>query len=58
MADGLVNAENRNGSGMPIGILEAGSTGAQTLPVSSNKVPQEMLIPIVCSMGFGRVSSQ
>ena len=38
MADGLVEAENRNGSGLTTGILEAGSTGARTLPMASNKV--------------------
>ena len=45
MADGLVDVENRKGSGMTTGILEAGSTGAQTLPVASNNVLPEMLIP-------------
>ena len=45
MADGLVELENRKGSGMTTGILEAGSTGAQTLPMASNKVLPEMLIP-------------
>ena len=45
VADGLVEAEKRKGSGMTTGILEAGSTGAQTLPVASNKVLPETLIP-------------
>ena len=45
MADGLMEAENRKGSGMTTGILEAGSTGARTLPMASNKVLPEMLIP-------------
>ena len=45
MADGLVETENRKGSGMTTGILEAGSTGAQTLPMASNKVLPEILIP-------------
>ena len=46
MADGLVEAENRKGSGMTTaGILEAGSTGAKTLPMASNKVLPEILIP-------------
>ena len=45
MADGLVDVENRKGSGMTTGILEAGSTGAQTLPMASNKVLPEMLMP-------------
>ena len=44
MADGLVEVENRKGSGMTTGILEAGSTGAQTLPMASNKVLPELLI--------------
>ena len=45
MADGLVVAENWKGSGMTTGILEAGSAGARTLPMASNKVLQEMLMP-------------
>ena len=45
MADRFVDVENRKGSGMPTGILEAGSTGARTLPMESNKVLPEMLIP-------------
>ena len=45
MADGLVDAENRKGSGMAAGVLEGGSTGARTLPVASNKVLPEMQIP-------------
>ena len=45
VADGLVEAENRKGSGMTTGILEAGSTGARTLPMASNKVLPEILIP-------------
>ena len=44
MADGLVEAENRKGSGMTTGILEAGSTGARTLLMASNKVLTEILI--------------
>ena len=44
MADGLVEVENRKGSGMTTGILEAGSSGAQTLPMASNKVLLEILI--------------
>ena len=45
MADGLVEAEKRKGSGMTTGILEAGSAGPRTLPVASNKVLSEILIP-------------
>ena len=45
MADGLVNAEDRKSSCMTTGILEAGSSGVQTLPMASNKVLPEMLIP-------------
>ena len=45
MADGLVEVENRKGSGMMTGTLEAGSTGAQKLPMVSNKVLREILIP-------------
>ena len=45
MADGLVEVENRKGSGMTTGILKTGSTGARTLPMASNKVLPEMLIP-------------
>ena len=37
MADGLVEAENQKCSGMTTGILEAGSTGARTLPMASDK---------------------
>ena len=44
MADGLVEAEKRKGSGMTTGILEAGSTGPRTLPMASNKVLPEILI--------------
>ena len=44
-ADGLVDAENQKGSSMTTGILEAGSTGARTLPMASNNVLAEMLIP-------------
>ena len=44
MADGLVDAENWKGSGMPTGILETGSTRARTLPMASNRVLPEMLI--------------
>ena len=45
MADGLVEAENRKGSGMITGILEARSTRARTLPMASNKVLPEIPIP-------------
>ena len=45
MADGLVEAEKRKGSGMTTEILEAGSAGAGTLPMASNKVFPEILIP-------------
>ena len=45
MADGFVDAENRKGSGMTTRILEARSTGARTLPMASNKILPEMLIP-------------
>ena len=41
MADGLVEVENRKCSG----ILEAGSTGARTLPMASDKVLSEIPIP-------------
>ena len=44
-ADGLVEVDNRKGSGMTTGILEAGSTGVRTLPIASNKVLPEILIP-------------
>ena len=33
VADGLVKAEKRKGSGMATGILEAGSTGARIQPM-------------------------
>ena len=42
MADGLVEAEKRKGSDMTTRILEAGSTGARTLPMASNKVLPEI----------------
>ena len=45
MADGLVDAENRKDSGMTTRILDAGSTGVRTLPMVSNKVLPEILIP-------------
>ena len=45
MADGLVEVENRKGSGMTTGILEVGSTGTRTLPMASTKVLPEILIP-------------
>ena len=45
MADCLVEVENRKGSGMTTGILKTVSTGARTLPMASNKVLPEMLIP-------------
>ena len=44
MGDGLVEAENWKVSGMTTGILEAGSTGVQTLPMASNKILPEILI--------------
>ena len=43
--DGLVKAEKRKCSGMTTGILEAGSTGARTQPMGSNKVLPRILIP-------------
>ena len=45
MVDGLVGAEKRKGSGNDDWNLEAGSTGARTLPMASNKVLPEILIP-------------
>ena len=45
MADCLVEAKNRKGFGMTTGILEAGSTLARILPMASNKVLPEILIP-------------
>ena len=45
MADDLADAETQNGSGMTTGSLEAGSIGAQTLSMASNKVLPEILIP-------------
>ena len=45
MVDGLVEVEKRKGSSMTTGILEAGSTGARTLPIASNKVLSEIMIP-------------
>ena len=45
MADGLVEAEKRKGSGMTTGILEVGSAGPRKLPMASNKVLPEILIP-------------
>ena len=45
MADGSAEVENRKGSGITTGILEAGSNGARTLPMASNKVLPEILIP-------------
>ena len=44
VADGL-EVENRKGSGMTTGTVEAGGTGARTLPMASNKVLPEILIP-------------
>ena len=41
----MVETEKRKGSGLTTGILEAGSTGARILPMASNKVFPEMLIP-------------
>ena len=37
IADGLVEVENRKGSDMTTGILEAGSTGVQTLPMDQTR---------------------
>ena len=45
VTDGLVEAEKRKGSGMTIGIMEAGSTGARIQPMASNKVFPGILIP-------------
>ena len=45
MVDGLVEAENRKGSGMTTGILEAGGNGTRRLPMASNRVLPEILIP-------------
>ena len=45
MADGLVEAEKRKGSSMTTGTLEAWSTGSRTLPMASNKVLPQILIP-------------
>ena len=45
MADGLVEAEKKEGSGMTTGILEAESTGVRTLPTATKKVLPEILIP-------------
>ena len=45
VADGLVKAEKRKGSGMTTGILETGSSGARIQPMASNKVFPEILIP-------------
>ena len=45
VADGLVEAEKRKGSGMTTGILEAGSTRARIQPMASEKVFPEILIP-------------
>ena len=42
--DGLGDAEDRKGSGMTTGSLEAGSSGARTLLMASNKVLPDMLI--------------
>ena len=40
-----MEVENRKGSGMTTGILEAGNIGSRTLPMASNKVLPEILIP-------------
>ena len=40
-----MEAENQESSGITTGILETRSTGARTLPMASNKVLPEMLIP-------------
>ena len=45
VANGLVEAEIRKGSGMTTGILEAGSTEARIQPMASNQVFPEILIP-------------
>ena len=45
MADGLVEAEKRKGSGMTTGIMKAGSTVARIQPMASKKVFPEILIP-------------
>ena len=49
MVDGFMDdrleAVKWKGSGMTTGSLEAGSTGARTLPMASNKVLPEILIP-------------
>ena len=45
VADGLVEAEKRKGSGMTTGILEEMSTGVRIQPMASNKVFPEILIP-------------
>ena len=44
MADGLVEAENRKVV-ITTGILEAVSTGVRTIPMVSNNVLPEILIP-------------
>ena len=44
MADGLVDAKNWRGSGMPTGVLDAWSTEVRILPMVSNKAHPEMLI--------------
>ena len=45
VADGLVEAEKRKGSGMTTGILEAGSTAVRIQPMASDKVFPEILFP-------------
>ena len=46
MTDGLVEAGKRKGSGMTTGrSREAGSAVPRTLPMTSNKVLPEVLIP-------------
>ena len=44
VANGLVEAEKQEGSGMTTGILEARSTGARIQPMASYKVFPEILI--------------
>ena len=41
----MVETEKRKGSGLTTGILEAGSTRARKLPMASNKVFPEILMP-------------
>ena len=41
----VLETEKRKGSGLTTGILEAGNTGAGKLPMASNKVLPEILMP-------------